>query len=368
MPVTPLRRTARVLIGAAAIGLLVGAQPAAAQPAPAPGPASSSLLSTAPASDTITWAVDPATADGPDGRAWAELDLDPGEVVTDHLAVRNLGEQEATFALKAADGYFTDKGRFSMLTSSQTSTAAGTWIEVQDAVTVEPGGTVVVPFTVTVPENATPGDHAAGIAASVTMINGSGSGAMDVESRIGFRVMTRVSGEIAPGLVVDQLSTSYDMTWNPVAPGAIGATVMLSNTGNVALTVDGTASAGGSTSALGFTDGAPAVELLPGDSRLVSATITDVWPMGPIDTEITAAARIQGTDTVVPAVAAAVTTWALPWSQLLVLAGVALLILAWRSGRRGSRRRRQELLDQAREEGRSQAERELQPATGPDRS
>ena len=50
----------------------------------------------------VTWSVAPATADGPDGRSWVELRLDPGETVTEHLAVRNLGESATTFVLRCA--------------------------------------------------------------------------------------------------------------------------------------------------------------------------------------------------------------------------------------------------------------------------
>jgi hypothetical protein len=96
-----------------------------------------------------------------------------------------------TLRISAADGYFQENGRFSMLPSDKESVDAGLWIEVQDEVTVGAGETVIVPFTTTVPENATPGDHAAGIAASVLSQQVEEDGAMaGVESRVGFRVMT----------------------------------------------------------------------------------------------------------------------------------------------------------------------------------
>jgi hypothetical protein len=44
--------------------------------------------------------------------------------------------------------------------------------------------------------------------------------------------------------------------------------------------------------------------------------------------------------------------WAVPWPQLLLLTGIALLILALVWGRRRSKKRLQVMLEQAREEGR----------------
>ena len=114
---------------------------------------------------SVTWAMSPADESGPDGRSWVELELDPGASATEHLAVRNFGDREVTFAITAADGYFTPTGRFNMLPSDATSVDAGTWISVDDQVTVAPGGTAALPFTVEVPDDATPGDHAARMAA-----------------------------------------------------------------------------------------------------------------------------------------------------------------------------------------------------------
>ena len=112
----------------------------------------------------------------------------------EHLLVRNLSTTAVTFQLTAADGYFTSNGRFNMLTSDRSSTDAGTWITMQDSVRVASGADAIVPFTVTVPENATPGDHPAGVAAGVR----SGKGEVGVESRVGFRVMTRVKRRAQP--------------------------------------------------------------------------------------------------------------------------------------------------------------------------
>ncbi|WP_238432484.1 DUF916 domain-containing protein [Micromonospora tarensis] len=212
MTVTPLRRA---LVALAVVSLTVAAAPAAVAAEPDP--------------KALTWTVQPASATGPDHRRWITANLDPGQAVTEHLAVRNLSRSAVAFSLKAADGYLTDKGRFNMLSSDRPSVDGGTWIDVQQRVTVGPNETRVVPFTITVPRDATPGDHPAGIAATVT----STGGTVSVESRVGFRVMLRVNGVARAALPVGGLSTSYSPSWNPFRAGTVRVRYTVENDGNV---------------------------------------------------------------------------------------------------------------------------------------
>ena len=180
----------------------------------------STAAAAADARGEVTWSVQPADEAGPDGRPWIEQDLDPGESVVEHLAVHNFSDHEVAFGLAAADGFFNEDGRFNILPAGQTSTAAGTWIDLVGSVTVPAGGTAVVPFTITVPADAEPGDHAAGVAASVVSTStGAGGASVGVQSRVGFRVMTRVTGTLAPGATIENVRSSYRPSWNPFAPG-----------------------------------------------------------------------------------------------------------------------------------------------------
>lgn len=175
---------------------------------------------------------------------------------------------------------------------------------------------------------------------------------MRVDSRVGFRVLTRVTGEIVPALTAPGLSATYDTEWNPLRPGALDVTVTLANAGNVALDVAGEASAGGASAPLGFTDGAERIELLPGDSQVVTARLQGVWPLGPLTTEVT----LEGSaDEVTPViVSSATTTWALPLPQLFTLAGIALIVLALVDSGRRRRRRLRAMLAEARAQGRAE--------------
>lgn len=305
----------------------------------------------AASADDITWSVTPADASGADDRGVIQQELDPGASRADFLAVRNLSRTEVTFALSAADGYYTDTGRFNMLPSDQESVDAGLWIDLPDSVTVGPNGTVVVPFTTTVPEGAIPGDHAAGIAASVSSVGTDAGGSeVGVESRVGFRVMTRVTGDIVPSYAVSGIESGYDMSWNPFRPGSASTSFTVENTGNASLLVTG-ATTIGTGSAVFPADGAPRQELLPGESRSFTVAVADVWPTffvpGSIDLAPTATDLGGGAVEVAPQSTDA-SLWALPVPQLLVLLGVLLIVAAlfWR------RRRFTAALDRAREEGR----------------
>lgn len=306
---------------------------------------------------TVTWSVRPADESGEDGRAWVEQELEPGASATEHLAVRNFSEQDVTFRITTADAYFQDNGRFSMLPSNQESVDAGTWIEVADEVTVGAGEVVVVPFTTTVPENATPGDHAAGIAASILSEQvGEDGSSVGVESRVGFRVMTRVAGELTPAASVEHVASEYDVSWNPLAPGDAVVRFEVVNSGNTRLMVTGVVDAAGREVAFPGPDGIDQ-ELLPGDRRAFAVPVDDVWPLFhvPAELEVVPAVVGEGEGTPVDAVTVDAGMWAIPWAQLAVLAGVVLIVGSSMWGRRRSRRRIESLLAQAREEGRREA-------------
>ena len=302
----------------------------------------------------VTWAVRPADATGPDGRTWAELELDPGESADEYLAVSNLGDDAVTFRLAAADGYFTDKGHFNMLPADRASEDAGTWITVEDSVRVDAGETAVVPYTVTVPENSEPGDHAAGVAASITAANQNDGNSVDVDSRVGFRVMTRVAGELRPSLETSETHVDYSIKWNPFASGTVDVSFDLVNTGNVRLDVAGFARTGGNEASYPAADH-PALELLPGDRTSVALRLDGVWPTGRVPVDIVAEPVVVAADnTPAPALESQgtrITVWAVPWPQLIVLVGILLVITAAVLGRVRSRRHVAQLITAAREEG-----------------
>ena len=235
------------------------------------------------AEPALTWAVQPADRDGPDGRRWIARTLDPGQVVTEHLAVRNFSDGAVVFSLKAADGYLTDKGRFTMLPSTRESRDGGTWIDVRETVTVGARQTAVVPFTITVPRDATPGDHPAGIAATVTSAAG---GTVAIESRVGFRVMLRASGTVTAALAADGLTARYQRSWNPFSAGTLHVGYTATNSGNVAATGSGRVTVAGPFGLAGRGTTTPVEETFPGGGQRVETRVAGVWALGPLRTRV----------------------------------------------------------------------------------
>lgn len=341
------RAAAGALAMLAALGLLGAGAPAAA-----------ATDDGEPAGGTITWSVRPSDGAEVDGRSWVEQTLDPGQSTTEHLAVTNLGDVDVTFRLSAADGLFRDNGRFAMLESGQESVGAGTWITLDDdEVAVGAGETAIVPFTTTVPENTTPGDHAAGVAASILSRSAGEDGtAVGVESRVGFRVMTRVTGELSPGVAVAEVTPSYRVSWNPFSPGAAEVAFEVENTGNTRLLVTGAVDAAGRQVTFPGDDEIDQ-ELLPGDRRTLAVRVGDVWPLFfvPATLEVTPSVVGEGEGTPVDSVPVDAGVWAIPWPQLLLLAGMALIVGSAVWGRIRSRRRLARMLAEARDEGRREA-------------
>ena len=316
--------------------------------------------SPASAADTsdITWSVRPADQSGADGRSWIELSLAPGQDATDFMAVRNFSDETVTFAIAAADGYFTDAGRFDMLPPGAPSTGAGTWITVQDTVVIDPQETAIVPLSVHVPADAEPGDHAAGVAVSLRseLLNEDGA-RIGLESRVGFRVMTRVTGTIEPAAKLAVVSTEYSMSWNPLRPGNASVTFEARNVGNTRLLLKGDLNVAGRMTPFPSQE-EQAQELLPGDSRTMTVKIDQAWPhfllTGEIDLTpvvVTLDDSTENMETIVEPIA----IWAIPWPQLIVAGGILLLLggLIWERIR--SRRKTALLIAHAHEEGRRAA-------------
>ncbi|MGW3349229.1 COG1470 family protein [Nonomuraea rubra] len=296
-------------------------------------------FATPSAADT-TWSVVPANANGPDGRSVIDLELAGGQQVVEHVAVINRSTQPVDFAIDANDGYLTSKGYFDMRPSDAKPVDGGSWITVPEKVTIAAGATSIVPMTVSIPQNATPGDHPAGVTASLETI----SGQVRVQNRVGVRLNIRVTGEYVAKVAVTDVRAEYVGSWNPFAAGSVEVTYTVANAGNVRVVTDNRVLTSTLVGESSWSDpsAAKARELMPGGSRTFVAQVPGAWPLGPIGTTVTAIPVPAGKP--IPGVTAQqmaidTTVWALPWPQLtllvlLVLACFAIrLLAAWRRRR-----------------------------------
>ncbi len=278
--------------------------------------------------DDVTWTVRTASNDFGHNRTSYSYDLRPGATIKDNLVVANRGKDPLTLGVYAADGFTTEAGQLDLVTKGAKSIAVGAWVHAgKDSVTIPAGKTVKVPFTVTIPENATPGDHAGGIVTS--LVQPDATETINVDRRLGIQIKLRVDGDLKPGFVIDDLKTKYHGTPNPAGKGDAEVTYTIRNTGNAILSGSGKTSIVGPSGKFkveGAQQSTPP-QLLPGESWKVSERISGVTPAG----KLTATTRLipvivdaAGSSTALPPVTATATGWALPWTLILL---VVILIL-----------------------------------------
>lgn len=285
-----------------------------------------------PVGGESTFGIHPASEQGVATRPAFVYELDPGSEITDAVRVRNLGDSPLTLRLAPHDAFNTATGGFDVLPSGAVSNEVGTWVELAALeVEIPAGGVVDVPFRLTVPTNATPGDHAGGIVASLMVPTVGDDGTeMLVDHRVGTRVYIRVSGELRPGLVVSNFESRFEPEGVLGVTGSVVTTYTVHNAGNVRLAAEQSLEI---SSPLGLVrrnaELGAIPELLPGGQYTATVTTDDVR----------AFVRLTSTLTVDPVVVpsqrveATASTWAVPWRFLGVIAMVVAIVV-WRRRQR----------------------------------
>ncbi|GAA0625111.1 hypothetical protein [Streptomyces crystallinus] len=132
------------------------------------------------------WTAAPAS--GGEGRPSFYLEGAPGSVLEDRLSLTNPTARPLTLRLRGAGACATATGAFAVCPG------ADPWFALASAEVRIPARTrAEVPFAVTVPAGAPPGDHPAALVAS-------GGG-----REVGVRVRVRVAGPVLPALTVEDV-------------------------------------------------------------------------------------------------------------------------------------------------------------------
>ncbi|WP_448630986.1 WxL protein peptidoglycan domain-containing protein [Cellulomonas soli] len=287
----------------------------------------------AAAAQDVTWTVRTASNAFGSARTGYTYGVDPGATVQDALVVANHGDETLELAVYAADGYTTPAGQLDLLTPDRGSSAVGAWLATAvDTVTVEPGASVEVPFTLTVPADATPGDYAGGVVTSLAQADAAEG--ITVDRRLGIRVDLRVGGELRPALAVEDVHVSYDGTANPAGAGGAAVTYTVRNTGNQVLSADQTVAVTGPFGRLRVQapEVARAPELLPGERWTVTVPVPDVLPSVRLTADVAVSPVVvdaSGSTATLAPVRATATTWAVPWltfGLVVLLAAVAVVV------------------------------------------
>ncbi|NUL45919.1 DUF916 domain-containing protein [Cellulosimicrobium funkei] len=288
--------------------------------------------------EEVIWSLAPWSeeAEPADARVSFRFEVEPGSSVEDAVELTNHSNREITYQLTASDGVIGTSGAFDMLPPGVDSSRAGSWIELgEDSITVPSGESVQVPFTLTVPDHATPGDHPGGIAALVSPEDAADAQISTV-ARVGTRVHLRVPGEIQPVIDLRGLELEYGQNWNPFGPGTLTARWTAENTGNVRLGSDQDLTVTGPFGWFGSTVPATEIrELLPGQTVELEMA-TEAWPLFTAAAEVSSVPSAVGEDQVeaeLRRTAANSTVLALPIPQLIILLLIAASVW-WLAARR----------------------------------
>ncbi|GGM73809.1 hypothetical protein GCM10007977_089200 [Dactylosporangium sucinum] len=271
------------------------------------------------------WSVRPGSPEGkPDRRTHYTLQGTPGASVEEKVLVTNSSKVAASFVIYGTDAFNTSTGAFDLLPAAQKPIDIGSWIKFGAAtVTIEAGATAVVPFSIAVPQNATPGDHAGGVV--VSLATGTD---VKVDTRVAVRVYLRIAGLLSPSLTPKDVDAEYTGVSNPFGSGKVAVSYTVENTGNIRLQsraklVVKSAATGITLAEKKLTD---LPELLPGQHVPHRAEVDGVFPAGPLTVRIELEPfpdPEQPVGQAVPKTESHTIIWAWPW--LLLLAFLILL-------------------------------------------
>jgi hypothetical protein len=350
----PLRRPRRVLASALLLALMAVTAGAVA-PAAVAAPRAAAAYGRAPAPGQITWSASPANAKGPDSRAkFVYYNIAPGSVIRDRIAVINRGGASAAYTIYATDATGTTaQNVLTFLKVGGTPKDIGSWekfqlsnhMSAQLSLVVGGHQGILVPFTISVPSFATPGDHTGAVMVQLGVPHRTKNGTLViVYNRIAVPIELRVSGPLHSGLQVQSVSTSFNDSVNPFGAGSAAVSYTVANTGNVRISGDALVNV---TGPFGMKSVVKALKLpvvLPGDSIRLTAVAGGLYPAGPMAAHVTVTPAWPPTE--VPAGQPLTKThedaslFAVPWSLLGLIVLLAALgcgawyLLRWRRQQR----------------------------------
>ena len=283
----------------------------------------------------VTFGIQPSSADAPDGRGYFDFTATPGARLQDHVAVTNYSTSTLlTLTLKATDASNTAEGDFALLPPNSPAPELGAWVVLpanETTLVVAPRKTVIVPFELRLPQNASPGDHIGGIEATLASSVESPSGQrLKLLQSVGTRLFVRVSGPLHPKLSVTDMTVAFTGTPNPLGKGRVTLTYRVKNTGNVALGGDQTAWVSGLFGGKVKGPKLPTVQLLlPGYSVSEKVSFPAVFP------QIEMGAHVSITPLVVPGsqqppsgpYRGSSAFLAVPWTLIAIVAGIILILV-----------------------------------------
>ncbi|HMG26754.1 MAG TPA: hypothetical protein VKH36_08070 [Acidimicrobiia bacterium] len=290
----------------------------------------------ASAADNGLWSVFPTTAPTEPGqlaRPFFQPLLTPGVPVQDSVTITNkTPDQTINFDLYAADAFNTREGGYASRRPTDPKREMGAWISLAvDNITIPPQRAVDVPFTISPPLDATPGDHAGSIVALNTTPTVSQNGSVATRSiqAVGTRVYGRVAGPLTPRLDVTELQVTSHAGVGGLLGGAVDAdvTYRVVNTGNVRLSPTAKTTVSPMIGGATHLKTLRVPELLPRGSAVVHQRVSGVVPVGRLTAHVTVTSPVAKTT-------ASSSTWVVPWLLIVIIALLVLVLWYWRRRRR----------------------------------
>lgn len=285
------------------------------------------------AADNGDWAVLPTSDGGVTSRTSFAFDLDPGTSIDDSVTVQNLTTDPITFKIYPADAFNPSTGGISVESPDQPVDDAASWITLATNEVEVPGGyEAKIDFTLKVPSDATPGDHAAGIgalniAAETQTQDGDAAVQLGVQRAVAVPMFVRVAGPLQPSLAVSDVSVSHENLLLPFGDRRTRLQVTVTNDGNVRLSPEVGATLDALGPGGGDFDSVAIDNLLPGASQTVVLESASSPVLGPATVNVTVVA--EGVT-----VARSESFWAIPWLLLLLVVVAVLVVVFLRRRRR----------------------------------
>jgi hypothetical protein len=164
------------------------------------------------AEGNVSFGIKPAKADESNSKLpnYFTHTLAPGALMVDEALIMNSGDVPVTLKLYAADGTTAINGGTSFANDGEGKNGVARWLSLSVVgLLLGPGEQRVVPFTVSVPSDASPGQHVGGLVVeavpdSAGAASGSGQAGfvVNVVRRAGVAVLIDVPGPHAAGLEI----------------------------------------------------------------------------------------------------------------------------------------------------------------------
>lgn len=161
-------------------------------------------------------AIFPSNPDDSDPRtkSWFIYNLDPGETMNDSVTLRNDSGEKQILEIYPVDATLNNMGGFALEMKNDSREDVGSWVQLEESeVELEIGEAKKVGFTITIPDDASVGEHAGGIVIQKRDLSEEQKnvkGGFVIQTRLGVRIYQTVPGEVIKEANFVTANLSYD--------------------------------------------------------------------------------------------------------------------------------------------------------------